>query len=494
MDEKQIKTPEMTGEKKKKRLGKTGRIILYCVLGLIVIAAVVGSFCLDQILNRPETLFETSRQTTAEPAQTPPAVEIKDGVTAKPAEVPSLTSDPFAAEQNKDIVNILLIGTDAANKHYSSDQHADVMMVVAVNFKDNKVDLISLPRDTFTPLPGVRGFYKLNASLNVGEALYGTREAAYQYVCDAAEYQLGGMAVDYYYAVNFEAVVTLVDAIGGVDFDLDIPFTLNGVRYEPGKYHFNGQEVLKYLRLRKSTGDRSDLPRVDRQKRMMIAVFDQLKKENLLTSIPAILNTAINGFQTNTTLAQTTALANFALGIDADSIGMHTMPSYYKQTMHTSWLYVFVEEDKRVELIREIYGIETEEHLTDSFEYLSWLEVRGFKSLHALGVCDVVEQKIADQFAASGTEMTAEQLELQAAYREVYVQVQQALDAAAEQLAIDGDPDSAACRAPLDVVRELKQLFVVYVEACGYTKRLDYSSIKEWWTDPYINEVMVDFN
>ncbi len=50
-----------------------------------------------------------------------------------------------------------------------NDFHSDVMIVLAINFKENKVDMISLPRDTYVnAMPGVKGVYKLNASINCG--------------------------------------------------------------------------------------------------------------------------------------------------------------------------------------------------------------------------------------------------------------------------------------------------------------------------------------
>ena len=55
---------------------------------------------------------------------------------------------------------------------------------------------------------------------------------------------IGGIAVDYYYAVDMGAVKGLVNTIGGVDFDIDIGFDLQGREYKKGLQHMDGQAVF----------------------------------------------------------------------------------------------------------------------------------------------------------------------------------------------------------------------------------------------------------
>ncbi|MFH1512821.1 MAG: LCP family protein, partial [Bacillota bacterium] len=77
------------------------------------------------------------------------------------------------------IVNILLLGIDLGMEGYwgsgyknkIEDCHTDAVMVVAINLDQQRIDLISLPRDTVTYVPGVRGIYKLNAAMNCAQSL-----------------------------------------------------------------------------------------------------------------------------------------------------------------------------------------------------------------------------------------------------------------------------------------------------------------------------------
>ena len=94
---------------------------------------------------------------------------------------------------DRDIVNILLIGVDFSEERLTwngkKEWHSDVMMVLSVNFAENRADLISLPRDTYAEILGVKGIYKLNASLNCGGGLYDAygdfNPAGLEKVCEA---------------------------------------------------------------------------------------------------------------------------------------------------------------------------------------------------------------------------------------------------------------------------------------------------------------------
>lgn len=138
------------------------------------------------------------------------------------------------------IVNVLLVGVDYAPERETwngkHEYHADVMLLLAVNFKENKVDMISIPRDTYAKIPGVNGKYKINASINCG----GGMPDGLPKVCEAASWMLGGIPVDYYYAVTMPVVKELVDAIGGVEYDLDVDFTMAGRSYKKGRQYMDG--------------------------------------------------------------------------------------------------------------------------------------------------------------------------------------------------------------------------------------------------------------
>lgn len=291
---------------------------------------------------------------------------------ATPTPVPTPTTDPYEellkeADKTmmKDIVNILLVGIDYSTERETwtfKDFHSDVMIVLAINFEENRADLISLPRDTYAKIPGVKGIYKLNAALNCGGNLY-TDDGKFnpkglEKVCEAAEWMLGGIPVEYYYAVTMKSLKELVDLCGGLEYDMDIKFHIQGRSYEKGLQHINGQAFLDYCRVRKSengltAAETNDSRRVDRQKRMLIAMFKQMKADRLITKIPEIVSTFNGELFTNCTLAQTTSLAAFAYNLDPNNIAMYSMSG--TMTSLFQWNFCFTDQANRVDIINKVY-------------------------------------------------------------------------------------------------------------------------------------------
>ena len=259
----------------------------------------------------------------------------------------------------KNIVNVMLIGVDHSTERetWSGKKafHADVMIVLAINTDTGTVDMISLPRDTYAKIPGVKGIYKLNASIDCGGGW--PTEGGFNKVCEAASWMLGGIPVQYYYAVDMNAVKDLANAIGGVDYNVDIDFTIQGRSYKQGMQHLDGQGVLDYLRVRKELGEQSgDLNRINRQKKMLVAIFEKLKKENLLVKLPEILGAFNGNLYTNTTLAQTAALAAYAYNVDPANIRIHSMGGQTRLIFN--WSFVLTDQEARVKLIKQVYGVD----------------------------------------------------------------------------------------------------------------------------------------
>lgn len=359
-----------------KRFGKRQRRIFFAAICGVLAAALLaaaGSYWY-RLKTSPADFFNAAELSAA---PTPNPQKQTDPL-ASPEIAATPTPDPFAVldsmagpELEKDIVNILLIGVDYseerktwAGKDGLTAAHADVIIVLAVNFDDNTANLISLPRDTYTTVPGVAGIYKLNGSLNCGGGLLAENGEGFEKVCETASFLLGGLPVDYYYAVTMPAVKQLVDAIGGVDYNMDIEFKIQGRDYEKGKTHLDGQGVLDYLRVRKSVSGLSetqtgDAKRVNRQKKMLVAIFNQLKKKDMLLKVPDILEAFDGQLFTNCTASQTAALALYGSGMSSSDIDMYSMSG--SQYSMYSWNFVFVNQKNRINLIKQIYGVEVPE-------------------------------------------------------------------------------------------------------------------------------------
>lgn len=448
-------------------------IIALVVLLLLLAAGGVEAY---RILYRPQYLFKGS----ATPAVNPSAQPDGTGATAAPDAAQTRAPDITAG---RDILNVLLIGVDRSQtegKLSGEDPHADVMMVVAIHFNEKKVDLISLPRDTFIHAPDImHGVYKLNASFNVGGGFDSPGGGGFLKVCEAAEYMLGGIPVDYYYAVDFTSLVKVVDTIGGVDYEVEN--RAYSLQNKKGMQHMDGQDVLFYMRSRKVGPEQGDPNRVNRQKKMLTAIFNELKQKGRLSMLPDLVGAANSGVYTNAALDQTLALANFAKNVNADNIGMYSMTGHYYDK--GNWRYCFTMQKERLEIIKQVYGIDVPEQTRCTPQYADWLYDYGFGAIRYL--------KTADQLLAytdlRKAELTAGQQEMVSGLSQAYSEAQASYNQAAVSM------KGADNRAMVNDKKALRTCAEQLAKSLGYGEELVWTYNNRFWLDPAINEVEVDF-
>lgn len=309
------------------------------------------------IWQRPESAFETP------PVQAAATVKPQTARTSQPVTTPSPEE---ALLEQADLsfmdgrVNVLLLGYDQSperededNALYRDEQNnyrSDVMMLAAVNFNEDSIHLISIPRDTYAAIYNVKGRYKINAAFAKGGAAEGD---GFLYAQRTVEMLLG-VPVDYYAGVNMEGLKRLVDAMGGVDYDVDVEIHLNGRTLETGLQHLDGQQVLDYCRARK--GISTDVGRNDRQQRILIAIFDQLRREKRLADLPGIYLAVRDDIVTNLSLPQLAALAVFLTRLDLTNFKRTTLAGEYISNVYNASYYVLY-NDKLIDLVQEEFGI-----------------------------------------------------------------------------------------------------------------------------------------
>ncbi|GAA2032008.1 LCP family protein [Pseudokineococcus marinus] len=172
----------------------------------------------------------------------------------------------------------LLVGSDArgeAQRPGDGDwvegaQRSDVMMLGRTT-PDGDVLVVSLPRDLWVDVPG-RGPAKLNAAYSWGgpDLLVDTLR------------QETGVRVGRFAAIDFDGVVALTDAVGGVTVESPYAFTSRGVDVLAGENTLDGAEALAFLRERESL-PRGDLDRVANQQRYLLAMFDDVLSQQTLS-------------------------------------------------------------------------------------------------------------------------------------------------------------------------------------------------------------------
>ncbi|MBO4422188.1 MAG: LCP family protein [Clostridia bacterium] len=509
--------------KKKPSKKKIILIIVLSVVGVLAVIGVILGIHAYRIFKKPESLFKPSEtvevteneNTVIEPAFTLPPEESTEPDTeqidtlpppeTEPETTAEVTTEIPESERPFNVLNVMLMGIDAYEDGSSTSgsmPHTDVSIVLAINFEQNTVDVISLQRDTFTTVPGYRGFYKLNGVFNVGGGM-DDKNGGFELVCRTAEQWLGGISIPYYYAVDFEAVIKMVDAIGGIDYKVDQPFYSHSrnAHYDRGMQHLDGDAVLGYLRIRREA-DGLDKSRNTRQRKMLLAIFDKLKKEGKISQIPALLSAAGDGIYTNTNMSQTTALVNFASKLDQDNIRSRAVTGTIK--MRYDWAWAFVDQPERVQLIKEVYNINVDPVGTCTVQYENWLHETGFDALKHIRQAEKVLLFVAAE-KDKGVEFTDAQIAKYIECYMAYTRLNSLFNDATSELAAaytgQTSPEGgytalekqyaeaigAAEKTLRETTNELKK-------AAGYTKSLTYTVNKDaWYDDRDINEVYVDF-
>lgn len=200
-------------------------------------------------------------------------------------------SEPFSA---------LILGLDVEDGGAS---RSDTIIVVTVNPKDESVKMLSIPRDTLVTLPNGQ-MEKINAAYATGIPNTPHRNALN--AMDAVSSFLD-IPIEFYATLDFNGLVELVDAVGGISVDSDFAFTQSDyvnqgqtIHIQEGEQKLNGAEALGYARMRKKD-PRGDFGRQARQREVIIGVLNELVSFNTFIHFSNVLSAVQPYMQTNAT-------------------------------------------------------------------------------------------------------------------------------------------------------------------------------------------------
>lgn len=246
---------------------------------------------------------------------------------------------PAAAQSDPDWVRppwdgvsrftVLVAGLDRRpSERPNLNYRTDAILLVNLDPGAQRIGVLSIPRDLYFALPDSGELVPVNTLLVRGES----RERGYGplFMMDTLQYNLG-IYVDTYMLFDFEAFTTLVDAVGGVEIDLDysindrtFPDMNHG--YDPfvlsaGHHLLNGRDALRFARTRH--GD-NDYLRGQRQLQVLMALRERLLSPDLLPRLlpqaPNLLNQLDGHVYTDIGLDEALALAQAGLSIPPENI------------------------------------------------------------------------------------------------------------------------------------------------------------------------------
>lgn len=205
---------------------------------------------------------------------------------------------------------ILLMGIDSTDEVLSKNAIAngDTLILITFNPKTLNATMISIPRDSYVPI----ACWSDKAENKITHAAgYGT-DCMMQTIENYFD-----VNIDYYAKINFKGLVKLVDAVGGVNVNVDATQTLctddssrgGEVCISPGPQTLNGEQALVYARNRKQLVN-GDFGRGQHQQEIVMALIDKMKNVTSVSSFMNILDTISNSLDTNLTTKQILSFYN----------------------------------------------------------------------------------------------------------------------------------------------------------------------------------------
>ena len=202
--------------------------------------------------------------------------------------------------------NIVVMGVDSRPKEDDTGR-SDTLFVVMLDPKHQDTSLLSIPRDTRVRIKG-HGWDKINHAFAYG---------GHKLTQDTVEEFLG-IQVDHYVQVDFQGFQGLVDAIGGIDINVEKRMYYHDswdgfeVNLRPGMQHLNGKTALQYVRDRDEEGD---IGRIGRQQKFLRAVYDKVLSPAIIPKLPAFLKQVTSMVKTDMTVPELLELAQAMKGL-----------------------------------------------------------------------------------------------------------------------------------------------------------------------------------
>ncbi|MCR4278422.1 MAG: LCP family protein [bacterium] len=238
-----------------------------------------------------------------------------------------------AITESSDQINFMLFGV--GGEGHAGSQLTDTIILASLDTKDNRVSMLSIPRDLAYPL-GNAQFQKINA-VNAYAEESNPGEGAQ--IASQAIGKLLGIPINHVIKVDFGGFVKFIDALGGLDITVERSFTdlsyptwddkWQTVQFNEGKQHMDGDFALKYVRSRHgNNSEGTDFARSRRQQIVLTAVRQKLLSLGTLANpnrIAQLWGIVSSHIQTDLTPWEIVKLAQSSRGIDQTSIQMRVL-------------------------------------------------------------------------------------------------------------------------------------------------------------------------
>src|SRR3989441_3302496 len=312
---------------------------------------------------------------------------------------PSASARPFAWPLRlTGRVNILLIGVDVTiseRRQVLPISRSDTLMLMSLDPQRARINVLSIPRDTFTVIPRFRPD-RINAAYAAGGPRLTIR---------TVEDLLGG-PVHYYIKLGPSSFGRIVDAMGGVEVDVEKDMTYTDwwanltIDLKKGRQLLSGDQAVQYIRFRHD--EEGDLGRVRRQQQVFLAIAAKIQSPAMILSSPRLLQAFVQHTQTNLSVSELITLGLFAARLHTADIHTATLPG------EAGPIYVYLDETQMRQIVAEMFlGVNAQTLASTAVEVLNASGVPGLarqtaQRLERLGF-RIVRVEAAGQLAQTTT-------------------------------------------------------------------------------------------
>lgn len=233
-------------------------------------------------------------------------------------------------------LHVLVLGVDKSDTlDATAEQNGartDTIMVVTIDPEYDKVQILSIPRDSYIRVHGYDK-NKVNSAFNPKVYPGGGINLTAKTIEDFLD-----IKIDHYAIIDYQAVVGIVDAVGGMDIYWDGPdyhYEDNWVvpplviDLKHGENHLNGKNAVGYLRTRKIYKNQ-DIGRISAQQDFLMNLFEKMKSPKMILKVPTLIDIVGRYVETDLNLGEISKLAYYGLGLEPGDISSATVDGYPK--------------------------------------------------------------------------------------------------------------------------------------------------------------------
>ncbi|WP_229051954.1 LCP family protein [Aeromicrobium sp. Leaf350] len=276
-------------------------------------------------------------------------------------------------------LNVLLLGSDMAENNEGGSSieedavladwpagkyRSDTLMLVHIPADRSGVQLISIPRDTYTTIYDEDGEATNKQKINAAFSQYGPAGAV------ATVQALTGITIDHLAIIDWEGFKDITTAVGGVEVTIPETFTdpQQGITWEAGTKVMEGDEALAYVRTRHGL-QRGDFDRIARQQNFLRSVMNKLLSRGTLTN-PIKLSNTLEALSNNMTLDSNwspSSLRSLALSlrnVSSETVAFMTAPVATTEDVSGVGNVVILKESQSDELWQAVLSDQVGSYIT----------------------------------------------------------------------------------------------------------------------------------